>query len=90
MSSSDLDGTESTDKPPEDLWLDDQALGDEIIRMAANIKAVNKHMLELLVEYGQGQQQDPTGPPFTVSRSGKHYLEAAIHENVFREPPQRK
>jgi hypothetical protein len=90
MSPSDLDNTESTDKPPADLWLDDQALGDEIIRMAAEIKATNEHMLELLMELDQGQQQDPAGPPFTVSRSAKHYLEAAIHENVFREPPQRK
>ncbi len=90
MPPSDPDNTESTDKSPEDPWQDELAPGDEIIRMAATIKAANKHMLELLVESGQGQQQDPAGPPFTVSRSAKHYLEAAIHENVFREPPPRK
>jgi hypothetical protein len=90
MPPSDLDNTESTDSTLEDAWLDDKALGDEIIRLAADLKATNNRMLELLTEFGQQGQQDPAGPPFTVSRSGKHKLEAAIHANVFREAPHRK
>lgn len=90
MSPADSDNTESTAITPQDPWLDDKALGDEIIRMAADIKATNNRMLQLLTEFGQPGQQDPAGPPFTVSRSGKHKLEAAIHANVFREPLHRK
>lgn len=78
------------DSTLEDTWQDNLALGDEIIRMAAEIDATNKQMLQLLTELNQPRQHEPAGPPFTVSQSGKHRLEAAIHANVFREPPHFK
>jgi hypothetical protein len=76
---------DNTDGTPQNPWQENRALGDEIIRMAAEIDAANRQMRQLVTEINQRRQQDSDLPPFCFPRSGKHYLEAAIRQVYWRQ-----